>query len=125
MTAGKRNVSLILNQNAGAAASLGPDRIPAALEQEGIHADVVRIGTGTSPEDAARRAIQAGAQTVLAAGGDGFSVLKDGTARVTGVKDIDALTAYLSKVSSAAAPLDPLRGIGRVQGEGCADNPRK
>ncbi len=55
----------------------------------------------------------------LAAGGDGFSVLKEGTARITGVKDITALTAYLTKTSSLAAPLDPQRITGRVEGDGC------
>lgn len=56
----------------------------------------------------------------LAAGGDGFAMLKEGTARVTGVPDLEALTAYLGKVSSAAAPLDPQHTIGRVEGDGCA-----
>jgi 5'-nucleotidase len=56
----------------------------------------------------------------LAAGGDGFAVLKEGTARVTGVPDLEALTTYLGKASSAAAPLDPARAVGRVDGDGCA-----
>lgn len=56
----------------------------------------------------------------LAAGGDGFAVLKEGTARVTGVADVEALTTYLGKTSSALSPLDPERALGRVSGDGCA-----
>ncbi len=40
----------------------------------------------------------------LAGGGDGFSVLPSGTNAVTGVIDLDALTAYLGDESPLAAP---------------------
>lgn len=42
----------------------------------------------------------------LAAGGDGFRVLRDGTDRTGGALDIDALTAYL-KAESVSRPLAP------------------
>jgi 5'-nucleotidase len=46
----------------------------------------------------------------LAGGGDGFSVLKDGTSPVTGPIDLDAFTAYLGANSPVAAPsLDRIR----------------
>ena len=34
--------------------------------------------------------------------------------------DVEALTTYLGKTSSAASPLDPERALGRVSGDGCA-----
>ncbi|MGY1713994.1 bifunctional metallophosphatase/5'-nucleotidase [Geodermatophilus sp. SYSU D01106] len=42
----------------------------------------------------------------LADGGDGFTVLRSGTNRVTGVIDLDAFTAYLGANSPVAAPTD-------------------
>jgi 5'-nucleotidase len=54
----------------------------------------------------------------LAAGGDSFAVLESGVDRKEGVIDVDALTSYLGKVSSAAAPLDAPAG-GRITGDGC------
>jgi len=54
----------------------------------------------------------------LAAGGDSFAVLKLGEDRKEGPIDVDALTSYLGKVSSAAAPLDAPAG-GRITGDGC------
>jgi 5'-nucleotidase len=54
----------------------------------------------------------------LAAGGDSFAVLKSGEDRSEGAIDVDALTTYLGKVSSAKAPLDPDSGA-RITGDGC------
>lgn len=54
----------------------------------------------------------------LAGGGDSFAVLKSGEDRTEGTLDVDALTSYLGKVSSAKAPLDPPAG-GRITGDGC------
>ena len=54
----------------------------------------------------------------LASGGDDFAVLKEGTDRVDGGVDIDALTRYLGKMSSATAPLAPAPGK-RIVGDGC------
>ncbi|WP_018807190.1 bifunctional metallophosphatase/5'-nucleotidase [Salinispora arenicola] len=46
----------------------------------------------------------------LAGGGDGFSVLTDGTNRATGQIDLDALVAYLTATSPVSAPtLDRIR----------------
>ena len=44
----------------------------------------------------------------LADGGDGFRVLREGTDRVSGPLDVDALIGYLSEASSAR-PLAPER----------------
>lgn len=45
------------------------------------------------------------ANEFLAAGGDGFPAFKTGTAKLNGVSDLDALTAYLAAHSSPDAPL--------------------
>jgi 5'-nucleotidase len=55
----------------------------------------------------------------LAGGGDGFAVLKAASDRKEGGGDLDALTAYLAKVTSAKAPLEPPRSVSRIQGDGC------
>ncbi|HEX3343161.1 MAG TPA: 5'-nucleotidase C-terminal domain-containing protein, partial [Polyangiaceae bacterium] len=54
----------------------------------------------------------------LAAGGDSFTVLESGAERHEGAVDVDALTSYLGKISSAAAPFDPAPGR-RITGDGC------
>jgi 5'-nucleotidase len=43
----------------------------------------------------------------LAGGGDGFAVLKEGTDRLSGEIDLDALVEFLGANSSESAPLDP------------------
>jgi 5'-nucleotidase len=48
----------------------------------------------------------------LAAGGDGFTVLRAGTARIGGTLDVEALTEYL-RIESAVKPLAPDR-VARV-----------
>jgi hypothetical protein len=45
-------------------------------------------------------------------------VLIGGEDKKDGPVDVDALTAYLGRVSSAAAPFDPPAG-GRITGDGC------
>jgi 5'-nucleotidase len=55
----------------------------------------------------------------LAAGGDTFRVLKEGTERQSGGTDIDALVGYLGKVSSSTRPLAPPRTLTRIAGDGC------
>lgn len=51
----------------------------------------------------------------LAGGGDGFTVLPQGTNRVTGMIDLDALVAYLKSNSPVAAPaLDRIRTTAEV-----------
>jgi 5'-nucleotidase len=54
----------------------------------------------------------------LAGGGDGFTVLKTGTNRLTGMVDLDALVAFLGANSSASAPLAPPT-LGRITGIAC------
>jgi 5'-nucleotidase len=54
----------------------------------------------------------------LAGGGDGFAVLKAARERAPGGPDLDALTRYLAKASSANAPLVP-RALDRIKGDGC------
>jgi 5'-nucleotidase len=55
----------------------------------------------------------------LAAGGDKFEILRDGVDRREGPLDVDALTAYLGKVSSSAKPLEPAVVGGRIGGDVC------
>ncbi len=43
----------------------------------------------------------------MAAGGDGFTILKDGTDRLGGAQDIDALIAYLAATLPPNPPYDP------------------
>jgi 5'-nucleotidase len=50
----------------------------------------------------------------LAGGGDGFSVLKSGIERLSGIADIDALVAYLGDHDPVAPPT-----IARVRGDAC------
>jgi 5'-nucleotidase len=53
----------------------------------------------------------------LEGGGDGFAVLKNGTGRLSGMVDLDALVAYLG-ASSTSAPIAP-PALSRVSGNGC------
>jgi 5'-nucleotidase len=43
----------------------------------------------------------------MASGGDGLRVLTEGTSRIGGAQDIDAMTAYLAPYASSQAPYDP------------------
>jgi 5'-nucleotidase len=54
----------------------------------------------------------------ISAGGDGFSVLGQAAERHEGAIDVDALCAYLGKISSATTPLEAPRG-GRIEGDRC------
>lgn len=63
-------VVVLMNAAAGASASPSPDEVKAALEAAGVTADV-RPTPGDRLPDAARVAIEAGAEVVVAAGGDG------------------------------------------------------
>ncbi len=55
----------------------------------------------------------------LAEGGDRFEVLREGTDRKEGPLDLEALTAYLGKMSSAAKPLEPPKALTRILGDAC------
>lgn len=50
----------------------------------------------------------------LAGGGDGFTVLKNGTDRMTGITDVDALVAYLGVHDPISPP-----ALTRITGNGC------
>jgi 5'-nucleotidase len=63
---------------------------------------IVLAGHPVQPTDRVRVTVN----SFLAAGGDGFRVLRQGTERVGGPLDIDALTNYLN-AQSVAAPLAP------------------
>ncbi len=54
----------------------------------------------------------------LAAGGDTFQVLKDGTDRKNHGSDVDAFVAYLSRESSEKKPLAP-HALTRIKGDAC------
>ncbi|MBT2387481.1 bifunctional UDP-sugar hydrolase/5'-nucleotidase [Streptomyces sp. ISL-11] len=66
-------------------------------------ASVKLNGTAIDPA----RTYRVTANAFLAGGGDGFPAFKDGTNRRVGASDLDVFTAYLTKHSSATAPLAP------------------
>ncbi len=79
---------------------------------ERIDADSLRLhGDRIRPDQTIRVTVN----SYLAAGGDGFGVLRDGREQVGGPLDVDALTAYLSERSKSApvAP-DPVARIRRL-----------
>jgi 5'-nucleotidase len=55
----------------------------------------------------------------LASGGDGFDAFKEGADPSDGPLDIDVLTAYLGKGSSATQPLEPSPAPHRIGGDAC------
>ena len=72
---------------------------------ERIVADSIRLeGRAIEPDQAYRVTVN----NFLGDGGDGFRVLREGTDRVGGPVDIDALTEYLRE-ASALRPLAPDR----------------
>ncbi len=75
------------------------------------------IRVAGAPLDLAR-AYRVTVNSFLAVGGDGFAVLRQGTARTTAGLDLDALTAYLSG-ATAQAPRKAPRGASRIRGNGC------
>jgi 5'-nucleotidase len=82
----------------------------------GVESGSIRIGG--KPLDAKRK-YRVTVNSFLAGGGDRFSVLREGTDRKEGPLDIEALAAYLSKVSSPAKPLEPAIVGGRIGGDVC------
>lgn len=77
------------------------------------HASITIGGAPLDPQANYRAAFNA----FLAGGGDGFTVLRDGTDRVSGIVDLDALTAYLAKTTASAPLAAP--SLTRVTGNGC------
>lgn len=71
---------------------------------------ITLLGAPVDPAKAYRVTVNA----FLAGGGDGFTVLKQGTDRLTGVVDLDALVDYLGAHDPIAPPL-----LGRVAGSAC------
>jgi diacylglycerol kinase (ATP) len=80
-----RDALLILNPRAGRAGTLlsgGLDRVRKILAAQGIHADVACTDSPEAAEDAARRAVQARKDLVIACGGDGtLNAVVNGLAR--------------------------------------------
>jgi diacylglycerol kinase family enzyme len=72
MTARGSEISLILNQRAGALGRFPPViELIATLERYGLRPEAILIEKGADPADAARGALRRGAKTLVAAGGDG------------------------------------------------------
>jgi 5'-nucleotidase len=76
----------------------------------------VRIGG--KPLDPKRK-YRVTVNSFLAAGGDGFDVLRQGTDRKDGPLDIEALTVYLGKASTRDKPLEPQPSPHRISGDAC------
>jgi 5'-nucleotidase len=70
------------------------------------------------PLDSARK-YRVTVNSFLAAGGDGFEILKEGTDRRDGPLDVDALTAYLGRESSPSKPLQRGAPNHRIGGDIC------
>ncbi|WP_157505868.1 bifunctional metallophosphatase/5'-nucleotidase [Geminicoccus roseus] len=76
---------------------------------ERVDPDTMKLhGTPVDPQSSYRVTVN----NFLADGGDGFTVLREGTDRVTGPYDVDALAAYVEAAGELQAP--PLDRIGRV-----------
>ena len=72
MTVRDSGISLIVNQRAGGPGnSPTVDELIAVLERHGLRVEPILIDDGSDPREAARRALQRGAKTLVAAGGDG------------------------------------------------------
>jgi 5'-nucleotidase len=67
----------------------------------------------------AKRKYRVTVNSFLAAGGDKFEILREGANRREGPNDVDALTAYLGRVSSPSKPLEPAVVGGRIGGDFC------
>jgi 5'-nucleotidase len=65
--------------------------------------DIVQNGVVINPDNIYRVTVN----SFLATGGDGFTVLNDGTDRLGGAQDIDALIAYFAAFKQPNPPYDP------------------
>jgi 5'-nucleotidase len=65
--------------------------------------DIVQNGVVINPDHIYRVTVN----SFLATGGDGFTVLNDGTDRLGGAQDIDALIAYFAAFKQPNPPYDP------------------
>ena len=84
---------------AGTTATAGADPCNGTVV---VDASVTIGGVPVAPASTYRITVN----SFLAGGGDGFTVLRAGTNAVTGVIDLDALTAHLGERSPLAAPTD-------------------
>ncbi|CAA9220336.1 MAG: 5'-nucleotidase [uncultured Acidimicrobiales bacterium] len=84
---------------AGTTAAAGADPCNGTVV---VDASVTIGGVPVAPASTYRITVN----SFLAGGGDGFTVLRAGTNAVTGVIDLDALTAHLGERSPLAAPTD-------------------
>jgi 5'-nucleotidase len=65
--------------------------------------DIVQNGVVSNPDNTYRVTVN----SFLATGGDGFTVFNDGTDRLGGAQDIDALIAYFAAFKQPNPPYDP------------------
>jgi 5'-nucleotidase len=94
-----------------------PPQIPNGTWLMTLELGSVRIGD--RPLDPKRK-YRVTVNSFLAAGGDGFAVLKEGTDRKDGPLDLDALVSYLGKTTSSAKPLEaPAVLPHRISGDAC------
>ncbi len=88
-----------------------------AYDRAHEHAEVSALRLNGKPIDSTKT-YRVTVPSFLASGGDSFAVLIGGEDKKDGPVDVDALTTYLGRVSSAATPFDPPPG-GRIIGDGC------
>lgn len=105
---GSRDEPRILQVSRGFSYRYAYDR----AHRKGVVSDLRVNGKPVDPA----RAYRVTVPSFLASGGDAFAMA--GEDRKDGAIDVDALAAYLGKVSSAAAPLEAPKG-GRIEGDGC------
>jgi 5'-nucleotidase len=74
-----------------------------SLTVGGVTETIVQSGAVNNPTKTYRVTVN----SFLATGGDGFTVLNNGTVRLGGAQDIDALTAYLADFKKPKSPYDP------------------
>ena len=107
---GTRDEPRILQVSTGFTYRYGYDR----RARTGRVSDVRLNGKLLDPAHAYRVTVP----SFLAGGGDSFSAFARGRDAREGAVDVDALTAYLGKHGTQAAPFDPPPGA-RIAGEGC------
>ena len=89
---------------------------PGGQSHPSVEPGSIRIG-GKPLEP--KRKYRVTVNSFLAAGGDRFAILLEGTDRKEGPLDVDVLADYLGKTSSPTKPLDPSVVGGRIGGDSC------
>jgi 5'-nucleotidase len=92
-----------LQPSASVAYTVDPDGVSGTAADPCSGTRVGTLGIGGTPVDPAGT-YRITVNSFLADGGDGFSVLTQGTNRVVGGLDIDGLAAYLTEVGPVAPP---------------------